>query len=265
MKAFQWVGGALIPGLLLLVLASPASGQDNNQQQGMRHDRLEAAAASLNLNDQQKADVQKVFTSFDQKVDQVDKKLWTLNFQEHQAVMQVLTPEQRAKLPEVIKPIKEKELNKIGAKLGLNDDQKQRIEKICDQFEPKFQELVQQQGQAASQQFHQLRNQVFAAVRKELTTEQKAKLPGIFREEFQQWHNPAMQSQLLQEVSQRLDLRPEQKEQFQKILADFKTKIDQPVTQLRQFHQDERSAVEQVLTDQQRTRLREMLKAGGKD
>src|ERR1700722_19794416 len=191
MKVFQWVGCVLIPGLMFFALASPASGQDNNQQQGMRHDRLEAATASLNLNDQQKTELQKVFASFDQKVDQVDKQLWTLNFQERQAVVQLLTPEQRAKLPEAIKPIKEKELNKIGVKLGLNDDQKQRIEKICEQYEPKFHELIQQQGQNVSQQFHQLRNQVFAAIRKELTTEQRAKLPGIFREEFQQWHNPA--------------------------------------------------------------------------
>ena len=265
MKAFQWMGGVLIPGLLLLVPSGPASGQDNNQQQGMRHDRLEAVTQSLNLNDQQKTELQKVFTSFDQKVDPLDKQLWTLNFQEHQAVVQVLTPEQRAKLPEVIKPIKEKELNKIGAKLGLNDDQKQRIEKICEQYEPKFHELIQQQGQNVSQQFHQLRNQVFAAIHKELTTEQKAKLPGIFREEFEQWHNPAMQSQILQEVSQRLDLRPQQKDQIQRILADFNTKIDQPVTRLRQFHQEERSAVEQVLNEQQRARLREMMKGGGKD
>src|SRR3954447_24060505 len=116
-----------------------SSQQPQQQRHGTRHESL---AKNLGLEDKQKEQIQKICSDFDQKEEKVAQQLWTLCQQECDALMQVLTSEQRDKVPTVLKEEKAKELNKIATKLGLKDDQKQKLMQICEKHEQQFQELV---------------------------------------------------------------------------------------------------------------------------
>ena len=58
------------------------------------HDRLDAMAAQLGLNDQQKEEIRKVHTDFEPKLADAEHHLWTLHHEEHEAMSKVLNDEQ---------------------------------------------------------------------------------------------------------------------------------------------------------------------------
>jgi len=234
-----------------------------NQGQVTRHDRLQMLVTSLNLNEQQKEQARKICSEFDDKVSKLDHQFWSLVDQEQDQIFKVLNDQQRAKAPTVLREQREKELQKIAGMLGLNDAQVQKLREACEKFEPKFHEVAQQKGQEAFKKMHELRHEAFASIGQELTPEQRAKLPGVIREEIMAWHDPSMRSEHLRTIGDKLGLNDDQRNQIKQILGTFSSTLEQTRTELRQVLQQEHAALDQVLNEQQRTKLREMTKING--
>jgi Spy/CpxP family protein refolding chaperone len=254
--------GLLMGAILALAIAGRLAAEEPKADAGKKHDRVEALAAKLGLSDKQKEDIRKIREDFDKKTDPVEHQIWALHHEEHEAVRKVLTDEQRAKLPELFKEMREKEFEKLATKLGLSDDQKKKISKIREEYEPKFHELVamKQKGENVHKQFRELRHEFLDAVRPELTDEQKAKLPVLVREEHHYWRNPEARRERFKEIMAKLDLSADQKDQIKRIHAEYDPKIKEEVTQLKQLHHDEHEAMAKVLTDEQRTKWQEIRK-----
>ena len=223
------------------------------------HDRLDAMAAKLGLNDQQKEEIRKIHTKFDKTLSDAEHQLWALHHEEHEAMSKVLTDEQRAKLPMVLKAARDKELQTIAGKLGLSDDQKKKLEAVREEHEQKFHELAAK-GDEGRAQFHELRHVFYEAIGKELTDDQRAKLPGLLREEYHEWRDPATRRDHLKAIGEELGLTAEQKDSMKKIHDDFDQKTAEPAAALTQLREDEHAAVDKVLTADQRTKLQELRK-----
>lgn len=228
---------------------------------GKGHDRLEAMAAKLGLNDQQKEEIKKIHTDFDQKSSDIEHQLFALHHEEHEAMGKVLTDDQRAKLPGLLKAMRDKELEKIAGEIGLNADQTKKLETVREDRETKFHEVAGQQGDEARARFRELRHELFEAIGKELTAEQKEKLPGVLREEYHQWRDPVSRREHLKALGDELGLNDDQKGQIKKIHGDFDQKTEPLTAQLKETRQAEHAAVDKVLTDDQRTKLAELRKA----
>jgi len=245
-----------------------AAQEERSKAEGARPDRLESLAAKLNLNDQQRDEVRKIESDFARKLEPLEQKLWTLHQEERAAMCKVLTDEQRAKVPEVMRTTWDRELQAIGAKLGLNDDQKQRIQKVRQEYEPKFRALMEEKaakGEAGFRQFRELRAEAHKAMCQVLSDDQKAQLPAILREEFHKWHDAAARREMLNHVADKLSVTKEEREQLQKIQADYNQQIEQPAAQFKQVRHEERAAIEKILTPDQRTKLEDMLKVKGEE
>lgn len=247
----------------LLALAAGAA-QLSAEEKGKRHDRLEALAGKLGLNDKQKEEIRGIHQDFDKKADPVEHQLWALHRQEFEALSKVLTDDQRAKLPTILKTHMEKELQAITAQLNLTDDQKQKVAKIREEYEKKFHEQAAQKGEAAHKQFRELRRQFFEEVSTILTDEQRAKLPGVLHEEFHHWRDPAMRREHLKALGEQLGLSADQKEQIKKIHAEHDPQVSKLAAELKQLHKEEHEAIEKVLTEDQRAKFRDLLKGRGR-
>jgi Spy/CpxP family protein refolding chaperone len=225
----------------------------------------ERLATKLGLSDKQKEEIHKIHADFDEKADPVEHQLWSLHHQEREAMRQVLTDEQRAKLPAVFKELRDQELQKIADKLNLTEEQRQKIGKVREEFETKFRELAAQKekGDNVHRQFRELRHQFIAAVRPELTEEQRAKLPVILREEHRHWRNPEARRETFKAVGEKLGVSAEQKEQLKKIRDEYSPKAEALAAKLKEMHQDEHAAIEKVLTEDQRTKWQELRKSRG--
>lgn len=259
MVVYRVAGMAL--ALLALVAGAGRLSADEKSEAGKRHDRLEALANRLGLSAEQKEQVKKIHHDFDQKEDPLEHQLWNLHHEEREAIGKVLTKEQRAKVPEVFRAGLEKELDKVGARLGLSSEQKEQIRKIHAKYGPKFRALAQQKGEKTREQFRHLRHEEFGEVRHVLTEEQRAKLPGVLRSEFRQWRDPAKRRALLKAFADRIGLSDEQKGQVKKIHDEYDPKVQQLTDQIAGLHKQEHEAMEKVLTAEQRTKLQELHKA----
>jgi Spy/CpxP family protein refolding chaperone len=258
------VAGAALALLALVAGAGRLSADEKKSEAGKRHDRLEALAHRLGLNDKQKEEIRKIHHEFDQKQDPLEHQLWSLHHEERERIGKVLTKEQRDKVPGVFREGLEKELNRVGAKLDLSSDQKEQIRKIHAKYSPKFRELAQHKGGEKSRgQFRHLRHEEFAEVRHVLNEEQRAKLPGVLRSEFRQWRDPAKRRQLLKAFADRIGLDDKQKDQVKKIHEEYDPKVQQLTHQIAELHKQEHEAMEKVLTAEQRTKLQELHKAHG--
>jgi Spy/CpxP family protein refolding chaperone len=221
--------------------------------------RLDVMAAKLGLSDQQKDDIRKIHADIEQKEAGVEHQLWTMRHEEREAVGKVLTDEQRAKVPGLMKAARKKEVQKVEGELGATDDQKKKLEPVLEEYEQKFHELAAK-SEAGREAFHKERHEFHQAIAKELTDEQRAKLPGVLREEYHQWRDPAARREHLKALADQLGLDDKQREEIKKIHAEFDQK-DEPLTaQLKQLHQEEHAAVGKVLTDEQRQKVQEWRK-----
>ena len=258
------VGRRMI-GTALAILALAAGGSlvadapKPAEQPAKGHDRLDAMAAKLGLNDQQKEQIRAIHTDFDKKTADLEHQLWTLHHDEHQAMSKVLTDDQRGKLPGILQAARNKELDEIATRLGLTDDQKKKLEAVREEHEKKFQELAAK-GEEGRVQFHELRHVFHEAIGKELTDDQRAKLPGILREEYTEWRDPEKRREHLKAVGDELGLNDDQRGQLKKIHEDFDQKTKEPLAQLKQAREDEHAAVNKILTDDQRQKLEALRK-----
>ncbi len=261
--------GYRISVTVVTILALAAGGarltaqEERSKTEGNRSDRLEALVAKLGLNDRQKEEIQQVQKDFDKRAEPLEQRLWTLHQEEFTAMRNTLTEGQRAKLPELLKEAWDKELRRITGELGLNDDQRQRVMKIRDEFQPKCLALMDQKGEDAFRQFHELRSAAHREVRQILTEEQRTKLPGIQREEFHRLHDPAIRREFMNSVAEKLNATKDQREQVQKIMAEYNPKMEQPTAEFKKLHQEERAAIEKVLTPEQREKLDVLRKSKG--
>jgi Spy/CpxP family protein refolding chaperone len=247
----------------LLALAAGAA-QLSAEEKGQRHDRLAALAGKLALTDKQKEEIRGIHKEFDGKADPIVHQLWALHRQEFEAVHKVLTDDQRAKLPMLMKAHMEKELKDIAAQLNLTDDQKQKIAKMREEYEKKYHDVAGQKGEAAHKQYRELRHQFFEEVAAVLTEEQRVKLPGVLHEEFHHWRDPAVRREFLKGLGAQLNLSADQKEQIKKIHGEYDAQITKLAAELKQAHKEEREAIEKVLTPDQKGKFQDLLKSRGR-
>jgi Spy/CpxP family protein refolding chaperone len=248
--------------LALAVGTGQFTAEDPKGDEGKRHEIYEALAAKLGLSSQQKEEIHKIHADFHKEAEPVENQLLTLRHEEFQQMRQVLTDDQRTRLPEVLKAMRDKEFQTIATKLGLSEDQKQKIEKFRDEYARKFHELMshKEAGENMHKEFRHLRQQFLAAIRPDLTEDQRARLPVLMHEEFRYWHNPEVQREHLKAVADKLGLSAEQKEKVQKICADYDPRVDKLEAQLRKMHEETHAAFEKVLTPEQRTKLQGLKK-----
>lgn len=223
-----------------------------------KEDVLKLMAAKVGLNEQQEAQVRTILGEFDKREEPVIHQLWSLHHQEKAAMREVLTPEQRDKVPQLMKHARDAMFQEFATTLNLDAQQKEKIEQIREQYGPKYRELAADKEENGSK-FQELRHAEFAAISKELNDQQKAKLPAFMKEEFKKWRDPKEQAEHLQKATKELGLSNDQQERLKKIQADFTQKAEQPAAQLKQLFKDERAAVEKVLTPDQRTKLTDLV------
>jgi len=229
----------------------------------IHHELLEAFAAKLGLTSQQKEQIHKIHADFDHKMHEVEHQLWTLHHQEREALEKVLTKEQRAKVPHILHEEMDKEARKIADKLGLSEDQRHRMQKIRSEYDKKIHGLEGKKGEKTFEQVRHLRHEELHALYKELTSEQRAKVPGILRAEFSQYRNPATRSQHLRAIGDKLGLSPEQREKAKKIHAEYAPRLEKQVDQLHKIFHEEHEAIAKVLTADQRAKVKELFKGWG--
>jgi len=251
-------------GFALLVLAAGASRvtaqEERSKSEGTRFDRMEGLETKLGLNDQQKQEVKKIQSDFDRRMEAAERQLWKLHQQEEAAVGKILTEDQRGKLKAALKAAWDAETQKVANRLNLNDDQKQRLQKLRDEVGPKFTALAEKQGEDTFNDIRELRARVHKEMRQVLTEEQRAKLPAIMHEEFHKWHDAAARAEKLKMLGDRLGLKDDQREQLQKVMADFNRQMEQPAAQFKQLHKEEVAAIEKVLTPEQRQKFEAMFR-----
>jgi len=250
---------------LLFVGASFANAQANANAQGKKHDFAAALTAKLGLNNQQAEEVRKICTEFDAKKEPIEEQLFVAHHEARAEMQKLLTDEQRAKAPQVIKQEKERELQSIAAKVGLTDQQLKQVEGTLSQFHNKFQELSGQKPEDVRKQFHELKREVCAAVGKDLNDEERIRLAGVMREEFQHWQQPGFKREHVRAFEDKLGLTAEQKTKADKIIADCEKASEKPIAQLKEMCQQEREAIAKVLSNEQKTQLNQIMKSRGRN
>jgi len=253
-----------IAGMAVAILTL-AVGTMSLRAEEKKHDRADALAAKLALNDEQKGEIRKVFTEFEAKMDPIEDQVWMVHHEARAELHKLLNNDQRAKMPEVVKEECEKQLQAFATKLGLTDQQKQQVEKTAMQFEKKFKDLAAQNPENARKQFRELKHELFTAVGQELTNEERIRAQGVLREEFHQWRQPEFRREHLKVFADKLALNAEQRTQAEKILTDCEQRIEKPVAQLKELHEQELAAMDKVLNDEQRAKLKEIMKSRGRN
>jgi Spy/CpxP family protein refolding chaperone len=251
--------------LALATAAGRLAAEEPKADTGKKHDRVEMLAKRLGLDEKQQEQIKKIREDYDLKTDPVEHMLWALHHGEHEAVRKILNDAQRTKLADALKELREKEFATLADKLGLNADQKKKVAKIREEFEPKFHELAttKEKGANVHKQFRELRHQFLEEVRPVLTEDQRAKLPALMREEHQQWRNAAWRHEHFKAIFEMLDLSADQKDKVKKIHEEYDPKIKDLHEQVRKLHHDEHEAMEKVLTADQKAKWQEFRKQHG--
>jgi len=218
-----------------------------------------AFAAKLGFTPEQKEQVAKICSDYEQKAAPVYEKTWVLQNDHRHAVLQILSTEQRAKLPEVMKAEGAKILDHFTAKLQLTDAQRKEMERICTEYGPKYEQLADSKDSRKSEKFQELKTAHFEEMCKVLTDDQRVKLPALIQEEMLA-RTPSSKSEIRNAIVDRLGLDPEQKTRLDKVCDEFGTKIDEQKTQIRRICKDKHAAISKVLTEEQRVKFEEYVK-----
>ena len=249
--------------LTMTVVALTASGNllQAEETAPKRHGGLEALTAKLGLSDQQQEAIRKIHADWKTNATPIKQQLRTLHKEQRQAMMQVLTEEQRAKLPGIMKAAADKKWQAISGKLGLTAEQKERVDKTRTEFARKFQDLAAKNGETTRDQFRTLRHEKMQALRQILTPEQSAQLRKLVRAEKREWRNPEHKLAFWKGIGEKLNVTAEQKDQLHKIHADFASRMEKPAGQLKELRENKRSAFQKVLTAEQLAKFQEMRKS----
>jgi len=220
---------------------------------------MDALAKRLGLSDEQKAKVEKICSDYDAKEDAIANRIWTSHHDQFQAMNKELTEEQRAKLPEAMRAARHNMWANFNRMLGLSRDQQERMEKIHDEYASRFRKLTETKDVKPAD-LRKLRYQELAALGRELTEEQRAKLPVILNEEAQRWHNPEFQQEQIKLFQDKLGLSDEQKERMKKIHEEYTSKSKEPNEEMRKLFKAKCDAMEGAMSEPQRTKLEELRK-----
>jgi archaellum component FlaC len=142
-------------------------------------------------------------------------------------------------------------LDTLAAKLGLNDQQKEQIEKLHADYRHREGKL--------EAQLHHLHHEEWQAASKVLTDDQRTKAHELFR--------AAMQKEL-DKMENQLGLSSDQKEKIQKIRADYHQRIeklagqtgDKTHAQIRELRHKEFTAMHDVLSKSQQAQLPRLMR-----
>lgn len=251
--------GTVVFGLVLVAAGSQARA-DHQKASSEGHCILDAIGHKLGLNDQQRDQYREIHDRFDKKAEPIRKELGKLRHEQHEAMRQILTEQQRNEVPGIMKMEAEKALKETADKLGLSDEQRKRAMTIAREYEGKCAEMKKGNAADKDAQMHALKVEGFEAFCGVLTEDQRVKLPGVLKDEMHTWHSPEMASKLRNDIADRLQLTADQRKQFEKVCSDYGPKIEKQKGQLKQLWMDEHAAVDKVLTDAQRTQFRQLLK-----
>jgi hypothetical protein len=221
-------------------------------------DRLDELARKLNLSDKQKQQVKQIYADFDRKADPLIRQFCTHRGDEWQALQKVLNEGQRAKLKQVLKAEGAKELQSIAQKLNLNEEQKERVEKIRQNFWNKFVNLSPQKSENMARDYRQLYMEAFGAAREVLTPAQLAKLPAIQRQDFHEGHDFVFRHEHVQAIADQLGLSADQRNQIKQLCASCDKKCEQPVAEFKQLCKEKCAALDKVLNADQRAKLQQI-------
>jgi Spy/CpxP family protein refolding chaperone len=245
---------ALTAGLAALPRASA------DQASGKDRERLSAWATKLGLSNDQQERIHKICQEYAEKAEPTEEQLWKLHHEALDAVKGVLTQEQREKMPTAIKAEIGKECRQLADKLNLSEDQRQKVERIREEYEPKFREVCSESSDTARKQMRKLRSEFLADLRATLSDDQKAKFWGVVRQEFHQWRDPVARQQRLEAIGEQLGVSDDQKAKIKKICDEYQPKIERLATQLKETFQEERTAISKELNDEQRAKAQDMWK-----
>lgn len=249
---------------LLATASLPAAGRlaaDVNKPKG--NCIVDAFAAKLGMTPEQKQELQKVSADSEQKAAPVCERIWKLHCEHHQAVLQILSPDQKAELPAVMKAEKAKMQKHFATKLELSEEQKKQAAKICDESTAKFEQLADVEESKRSEKFQAVKNEQFEAFCQILTEDQRVKLPALMQEEMQSGRTPSAKSEIRNAIVEKLKLTDDQATRLDKVCTDFATKIDEQKTQMRQVCKDKQVAMEKILTDEQKVKFQQIMKSTG--
>lgn len=253
------IAGMVVALLTLFVGAFCVNAQEK------KHDQAAALAAKLGLNNQQTEQIRNIYADFDGKMDPVEDQLWMAHHEARSELQKLLNDEQRAKATQVLKEEKERQLRSVATKVGLTDQQWKQVENTLAQYENKFKELASQKPEDARKQFRELKHEMCASVGQELNDEERIRLQGVIREEFQQWQQPGFRREHVRAIEDKLGLTAAQKTQADKVVADCERATEKPLAHLKELSQQRREAVDKVLTNEQRTKLEQIMKSRGRN
>jgi hypothetical protein len=222
---------------------------------------LNAFASRLGLTPAQKEQAAKIHSEFEQKAAPVCEKIWMIYCDHRQAVLQILSAEQRRELPQVVKSEQAKMLQTLSTKLGLNDQQMKEAEKICHENTEKIQELADHRDAKSSEKFLELKRANLEAFCKILTDDQRIKLPALVQEELVSGRTPSVKSEIHNMMVEKLKLNTDQTQRLDKVCEDFSAKMDREKEQLHQLWKEKIAAVEKILTPDQRKKFQDLVKA----
>jgi len=244
---------------IIALTAAPLAAQEERRENA-RADHMSFFLSKLNLSDQQRQEVQKIRADFEKREEPIEQQLWMTCQQERTAMQKVLNDEQRKKVPTALRAIWEKEANRIGAELGLNDNQLKRCAQIRQEYFPKFHAIMERNDDNGFKQASELKREAIKEVMGILNEEQRAKLPGVLRAEFHRMHDKAARQEQVNAFAEQLGLGNEQREQVKKLCDEYNQKLEKPITQFKQLHREATTAVERILTPEQRERLQTLEK-----
>jgi len=245
--------------VLVLVCGSLLPTQaEEERPQGKEAERLDALARKLNLTDKQKQQVKQLYADFDKKADPLIRQLCTQRGEQWEALQKMFNEGQRTKLKEFLKAQGAKELQSIAQKLNLTQEQKEKVEKIRKDFWKKFLDMSIQRPEHLAREYRELQAAVIEAAREVLTPEQRAKLPAIQREDFNEWHDFLYRHEHLKALGEQLGLSDAQRDQLQQLCAAQEKKMEPLRAKIKQLCKEECATLEKVLTDEQRARLYEV-------
>jgi Spy/CpxP family protein refolding chaperone len=252
-----------IAGLTTAAVALRADEKRNATE--IHHLWLDSTVRELGLSDKQKQDVEAIGTDCRAKAEPLMKQMGMLKHEEFQAMRQVLTEEQLAKLPDVLRKTWDHEGQRMADALGLNKEQREHIAKLKEEYRPKFRELFTEKGEKPAERAHELKAQFLSAIGKDLNDGQRVRFPQVLHEEMARMHEKSVREEFAKEFAEGLGLNAEQKDQFRKIEQQFDPKVDKVVAELKQFRQDELARFEKILTPAQRTKYQELCKSQARD
>jgi hypothetical protein len=224
--------------------------------------RLEALASELGLSAQQKEEIATIHADFAKNACPLQQLMRALRQEQREAMRQILTQDQRARVKEVIQAQREAKWQAIAARLNLGDVQKERIDEIRRAYAQRFADLAAQQGEHERHQFRDLRHEKYQAIARQLTDEQRVSFGEMVPRAYGQHRDSGARVAFWKSVGEKLGTSPEQKDQFKMIHTVCAAKMESPKAQFQQLRQESRAAMLRVLTEEQRVRFLEIRQEG---